>query len=62
MTFIAMDFTFRIFAKPLIALVPLALILLSYFSKYRFPLALPGGLVAILIGSGLAWGSGEMSG
>jgi len=61
-TFIAMDFTFRIFAKPLIALVPLALILLSYFSKYRFPLALPGGLVAIFIGSGLAWGSGEMSG
>lgn len=57
-TFISMDFTFRIFEKPLIALVPLALILLSYFSRYRFPLALPGGLVAILIGVGLAWGFG----
>jgi len=35
-TFIAMDFTFRIFAKPLIALVPLALILLSYFLNTGF--------------------------
>ncbi|MDP6560878.1 MAG: NCS2 family permease, partial [Candidatus Binatia bacterium] len=60
-TFISMDFSFRIFAKPLIALVPLALILLSYFAQYRFPLALPGGLVAILIGTGLAWGLGAMS-
>ena len=60
-TFISMDFAFRIFAQPLIALIPMALILLSYFSQYRFPLALPGGLVAILIGSGLAWGLGGMS-
>ena len=31
-TFISMDFAFRIFAQPLIALIPMALILLSYFS------------------------------
>ncbi len=55
-TFISMDFAFRIFAQPLIALVPMALILLSYFSHIRLPLGLPGGLVAILIGIGLAWG------
>jgi AGZA family xanthine/uracil permease-like MFS transporter len=61
-TFISMDFTFRIFAQPLIAVVPMALILLSYFSHQRFPLGLPGGLVAILIGTGLAWGLGTMSG
>jgi adenine/guanine/hypoxanthine permease len=60
-TFIAMDFTFRIFAHPVIALLPLALILLSYFSGRRFPLGLPGGLVAILIGAGLAWSLGTMA-
>lgn len=61
-TFISMDFTFRIFAQPLIAVVPMALILLSYFSHQRFPLGLPGGLVAILIGTGLGWGLGTMAG
>ncbi len=61
-TFISMDFTFRIFAHPLIALVPMALILVSYFAHQRFPLGLPGGLVAILVGTALAWGLGAMSG
>ncbi|MCZ6626239.1 MAG: NCS2 family permease [Deltaproteobacteria bacterium] len=60
-TFISMDFVFRIFDQPLIALVPMALIFLSYFSHYRFPLGLPGGLVAILIGTALAWGLGGMA-
>lgn len=61
-TFISMDFGFRIFARPMIALAPLALILISYFSRERFPLGLPGGLVAILVGTALAWGLGAMSG
>ncbi|MBI2992118.1 MAG: NCS2 family permease [Deltaproteobacteria bacterium] len=61
-TFISMDFSFRIFAQPLIAMVPMALIFLSYFSHQRFPLGLPGGLVAILVGTALAWGLGAMSG
>lgn len=61
-TFISMDFIFRIFAQPLTALIPLALILLSYFSHQRFPLGLPGGLVAVLVGSGLAWALGAMPG
>ncbi len=61
-TFISMDFSFRIFAQPLIAVLPMALILLSYFSHQRFPLGLPGGLVAILTGTALAWGLGTMSG
>ena len=60
-TFISMDFLFRIFDKPLIALVPMALILVSYFARYRFPWALPGGLVAIVVGTTLAWGLGAMS-
>ena len=61
-TFISMDFSFRIFAQPLIAMLPMALIFLSYFSHQRFPLALPGGLVAIIVGTALAWGLGAMSG
>jgi len=61
-TFISMDFSFRIFDKPLIALAPLALILISYFAHVRFPLGLPGGLAAILVGTALAWGLGAMSG
>jgi AGZA family xanthine/uracil permease-like MFS transporter len=61
-TFISMDFAFRIFAQPLIALVPMALILLSYFSHIRLPFGLPGGLVAITIGIGLAWAIGPMGG
>ncbi|HEY2991082.1 MAG TPA: NCS2 family permease [Candidatus Binatia bacterium] len=61
-TFISMDFSFRIFDKPLIALLPMALIFVSYFAHQRFPLGLPGGLVAILVGTALAWGLGAMSG
>lgn len=61
-TFISMDFLFRIFAQPLIALLPLAIILLSYFSHQRFPLGLPGGIVAVAIGTALAWATGAMRG
>jgi len=59
-TFISMEFTFGIFAKPLVAMVPLAVILLSYFSQYRFPLALPGGLLAVAAGCVLAWWFGAV--
>lgn len=59
-TFISMEFVFVIFAKPLIALVPMVLILLSYFSHYRFPLGLPGGLVAVMVGTALAWWFGAI--
>ena len=61
-TFISMDFAFRIFEKPIIALFPLAFILVQYFSKVRFPLGLPGGLIAIGVGTGLAWMLGYMGG
>ncbi len=42
-----MDFTFKIFAQPLVALVPMALIFVAYFSHQKLPLGLPGGMVAI---------------
>lgn len=59
-TFISMDFAFRTFEKPLIAMLPLAIILIQYFSKVRFPFGLPGGLVALVAGSALAWALGVM--
>ena len=54
-TFISMDFTFRIFAQPLVALIPLALIFIAYFSQQKFPLGLPGGMVAVAVGTLLGW-------
>jgi AGZA family xanthine/uracil permease-like MFS transporter len=59
-TFISMDFAFQTFEKPVIAMLPLAIILIQYFSKVRFPLGLPGGLVALIAGSLLAWSLGYM--
>lgn len=54
-TFIAMGFVFQIFATPIIALVPMMLILINYASKTRLPLGLPGGLVAVGLGTLAAW-------
>ncbi|MCG6158580.1 NCS2 family permease [Rubinisphaera margarita] len=53
--FIAMTFTLQIFFKPLIAMPPLGVLLLALFARARFPLGLPGGLVAVLIGTATAW-------
>lgn len=54
-TFIAMGFIFQIFSSPLIGILPLMLILISYGSRMKWPLALPGGFVAVVIGTILAW-------
>jgi AGZA family xanthine/uracil permease-like MFS transporter len=61
-TFIAMDFTFKIFAQPLVAMVPMAVIFVAYFSHQKLPLGLPGGMVAIAIGTALGWLLGAMNG
>lgn len=54
-TFIAMGFALRIFNSPLIAFVPMAIIFAQYFAGLRFPLGLPGGLVAVAVGTALWW-------
>ncbi len=61
-TFISMDFTFKIFAQPLTAMVPMALIFIAYFSRQKLPLGLPGGMVAVAVGTGLGWLLGAMDG
>ena len=59
-TFISMDFTFKIFARPAVAIVPVMIIFIAYFSHLRLPLALPGGMVAIAVGTALGWLLGTM--
>jgi len=59
-TFISMDFAFKTFERPLLAMLPLAIILVQYFSRVRFPFGLPGGLVAVASGAALAWALGVM--
>jgi AGZA family xanthine/uracil permease-like MFS transporter len=61
-TFISMDFTFKIFAQPLVAMVPMAIIFVAYFAHQKLPFGLPGGLVAIVVGTVLGWFLGTMSG
>lgn len=53
--FIAGPFAFQIFERPLIAILPMFVVLIGYFARVRFPLGLPSGLVAILLGTVLAW-------
>jgi AGZA family xanthine/uracil permease-like MFS transporter len=59
LTFITMGFFLRTFAYPVVSLVPLGVIFLTYFGRVKF--ALPGGLLAILLGTALAWVTGLMS-
>lgn len=61
-TFISMDFCFRIFADPLTGFVPLAFILIQYIGRIVLPAGIPAGLVAVVTGSLLAWGLGRMDG
>lgn len=55
MGFISMEFLAWSFDRPLVAILPLGIILLTYFSRIRLPGGLPGGLVAVGAGTALAW-------
>lgn len=53
--FISLGFLFRTFAHPIVGLATLAIVLLTYFGRVKFKGGLPGGLVAVGIGTALAW-------
>lgn len=55
-TFISMSPANQIFATPVIGLVCLAIIMAGWFGGVRFG-GVPGGLVAIAVGTAIAWGS-----
>ncbi|RMH41979.1 MAG: NCS2 family permease [Deltaproteobacteria bacterium] len=54
-SFIAIDFAIRTFASPLIALLPLGIVLTTYFSGAPMPGRVPGGAWAVAAGAGAAW-------
>jgi len=56
--FISMDFALRIFRAPLVGLVGLGFVLAHYMSRRSFPLGLPAGLLAVVVGTALAWLTG----
>jgi AGZA family xanthine/uracil permease-like MFS transporter len=58
LTFISLGFLFRTYARPVVGLTTLAVILLTYFGRVRFRGGIPGGLVAVVLGTALAWMSG----
>lgn len=59
-TWIALHHTIQFWDKPLIAFVPLALILVEYFSRAKLPFRIPAGLYALVIGAVIAWSIGAM--
>lgn len=56
--FISLGFLFRTFANPVVGLATLGVVLLTYFGQVRFRGRLPGGLVAVALGTLLAWATG----
>src|SRR4051812_29872682 len=56
--FISFGFLFRAFARPIVGFSTLAIVLLTYFGRVRFRGGLPGGLVAVAVGTALAWLTG----
>jgi AGZA family xanthine/uracil permease-like MFS transporter len=50
-----MKFALEIYQRPLVGMLPMAIILITYFSRIGFPLGLPGGFVAVLLGTLCAW-------
>ena len=56
--FISMTFLLRTFARPLVGFPVLAIILMTYFGRVRFKGQIPGGVVAVVLGTGIAWAIG----
>ena len=55
--FISMRPAFEMYMTPVIGLTCLAIILVSWYGGVRYPRGLPAGLVAIAVGTVIAWGS-----
>ncbi|HTN50929.1 MAG TPA: hypothetical protein VML50_00895 [Anaeromyxobacter sp.] len=56
--FISLGFLFRTFARPVVGLATLGVVMLTYFGRVRFRGRIPGGLVAVALGTALAWATG----
>lgn len=58
LSFISLGFLFRTFAHPVVGMTTLAVVLLVYFGGVKFRGGVPGGLVAVVLGSLIAWARG----
>jgi len=56
-TFISMRPALEMYMTPVIGLTCFAIILVSWFGNVRYPKGIPAGLVAIIVGTVIAWGS-----
>src|SRR5271170_2641083 len=56
-TFIAMRPALDMFMTPVIGLTCFAIIMVSWFGGVKYPKGIPAGLVAIIVGMIIAWGS-----
>jgi AGZA family xanthine/uracil permease-like MFS transporter len=66
LTFIAIGFLLRTYAHPIVGFMPLGVILLTYYGHVVFKvpgtrLEIPGGLLAVILGTTLAWGTGLLA-
>jgi AGZA family xanthine/uracil permease-like MFS transporter len=55
LTFISLGFLFRTYAHPLVGLTTLGIVMLTYFGRVRFRGRIPGGMVAVAVGTLLCW-------
>src|SRR5262245_61328302 len=53
--FISMEFVLKTFERPLVAFVPLGILLARYLGGARLPFGIPGGLLAVITGTAIAW-------
>jgi AGZA family xanthine/uracil permease-like MFS transporter len=53
--FISLGFLFRTFARPLVGLTTFSIVMMTYFGRVRFKGHLPGGTVAVGLGTLIAW-------
>src|SRR5579872_1983508 len=58
LSFISLGFLYRTFARPLVGLTTLAIVMLTYFGRVRFRGRLPGGVIAVALGTLIAWRTG----
>lgn len=56
--FISLGFLFRTFARPVVGLTTLGIVMLTYFGRVRFKGRIPGGMVAVALGTLLSWAIG----
>jgi AGZA family xanthine/uracil permease-like MFS transporter len=56
--FISLGFLFRTFARPVVGLITFGIVILTYFGRVRFKGRIPGGMVAVGLGTLISWAIG----